>query len=79
MLIWPPGGTPSIARIFLLASFVDIELVSPSARVTSVKLNQTSHSLTDGHPDPTIGPQVYLGPIKIGFILHFRPFLASKS
>ena len=21
--------------------------------------------LTDGHPDPKIGPQVYLGPIKI--------------
>ena len=22
----------------------------------------------DGHPDPTIGPQVYLGPIKRGHI-----------
>ena len=46
-----------------MALSVSIELVSSSARVTSVK----SHKplvVSDGHPDPTIGPQVYLGPIK---------------
>ena len=46
-----------------MALSVDIELVSSSARVTSVK-SQQGVSRTDGHPDPTIGPQVYLGPIK---------------
>ena len=48
-----------------MALSVSIELVSLSARITSVK----SHKgvlVTDGHPDPKIGPQVYLGPIKIG-------------
>ena len=49
----------------LLALSASIELVSSSARVTSVK-SQQPLGLTDGHPDPTIGPQVYLGPIKIG-------------
>ena len=51
-----------------MALSVGIELVSSSARVTSVK-SQQGVSLTDGqtsgHPDPKIGPQVYLGPIKI--------------
>ena len=42
----------------------NIEVVSSSARVTSVKSTQ-GVGLTDGHPDPKIGPQVYLGPIKI--------------
>ena len=41
-----------------------IELVSSSARVTSVKSTQ-GVGLTDGHTDPKIGPQVYLGLIKI--------------
>ena len=45
-----------------MALSVSFDLVSSSARVTSVKSNQTL--LTHGHPDPTIGPQVYLGPIK---------------
>ena len=41
-----------------------IKLVSSSARVKSVK--PAKHLVvTDGHPDPKIGPQVYLGPIKI--------------
>ena len=48
-----------------MALSVSIELVSSSARVTSVKSTQ-GVSLTDGHPDPKIGPQVYLGPIKTG-------------
>ena len=50
-----------------MALSVSIELVSSSARVTSVKSYTTSCSLfvCDGHPDPKIGPQVYLGPIKI--------------
>ena len=30
-----------------------------------LSLNKVAHSLTHGHPDPKIGPQVYLGPIKI--------------
>ena len=56
-----------MARIALLALSVSCDLVSSSARVTSVKSNQTSltRSVTDGQPDPTIGPKVYLGPIKI--------------
>ena len=51
--------------IALLALLVSIKLVSSSARVTSVK----SQGLwrTDGHPDPKIGSQVYLGSIKIGY------------
>ena len=49
--------------IALLTLSVGIDLVSSSARVTSVK-SQQGVSLTDGHPDPKIGPQVYLGPIK---------------
>ena len=30
-----------------------------------LSLNKVSQWRTDGHPDPKIGPQVYLGPIKI--------------
>ena len=51
-----------------MALSVSIELVSSSARVTSVKSQQgvsVSQSVSDGHPDPNIGPQVYLGPIKM--------------
>ena len=40
-----------------------IELLSSSARVTSVKSTK-GVGVCDGHPDPKIGPQVYLGPIK---------------
>ena len=47
-----------------MALSVSIDLLSSSARVTSVKF-QKHHVLTEGHPDPKIGPQVYLGPIKI--------------
>ena len=48
-----------------MALSVSIEFkVSSSAGVTSVKSTQP-HSLTDGHLDSKIGPQVYLGPIKI--------------
>ena len=50
--------------IALLALSVSIELVSSSARVTSVK-SYKPLVVSDGHPDPKIGPQVYLGPIKI--------------
>ena len=50
--------------IALLALSVGIELVSSLARVTSVKSSQ-SLGLSNGHPDPKIGPQVYVGPIKI--------------
>ena len=67
---WPPGCVTCIATlpwIALLALSVSIELVSSSARVTSVK-SQQGVSLTDRHPDPKIGPQVYLGPIKMGHI-----------
>ena len=54
--------------IALLALSVSIELVSWSARVTSVKSYKrlgVCLFVCDGHPDPKIGPQVYLGPIKI--------------
>ena len=47
-----------------MALSVGIELLSSSARVTPVKFTQGVRR-TDGHPDPKIGPQVYLGPIKI--------------
>ena len=50
--------------IALLTLSVSIELVSSSARVTSVKSTQGGVR-SDGHPDPKIGPQVYLGPIKM--------------
>ena len=43
---------------------VCIELVSSSARVTSVN-SAKGVGRSDGHPDPKIGPQVYLGPIKM--------------
>ena len=69
----PPGWVTCIATlpgIALLTLSVGIDLVSSSARVTSVK----SHKgvlVSDGHPDPKIGPQVYLCPIK-------RLLLANK-
>ena len=47
-----------------MALSVSIELVSSSARVTSVKFHK-GVLVSDRHPDPKIGPQVYLGPIKI--------------
>ena len=49
--------------IALLELSVSIKLVASSARVTSVKSHKPL-GVTDGQPDPTIGPQVYLGPIK---------------
>ena len=58
--------------IALLALSVDIELVSSSARVTSVK-SQQGQSVSERHPDPKIRPQVYLGPIKISLeVLVFK-------
>ena len=51
--------------IALLALSVSIELVSSSARVTSVKFHK-GVLVSDRHPDPKIGPKVYLGPIKTG-------------
>ena len=68
---WPPGCVTCIATlpwIALLALSVGIELVSSSTRVTSVKSQQgvsRTDRRTDGQMDPKIGPQVYLGPIKI--------------
>ena len=50
-----------------MALSVSIELVSLSARVTSAKSTQ-GVLVSDGHPDPQIGPQVYLGPIKTKYI-----------
>ena len=49
-----------------MALSVGIELVSSSARVTSVK-SYKRLGVCDGHPDPKIGPQVYL-------IKHFKLF-----
>ena len=45
-----------------MALSASIDLVSPSARVNSVKFQQGI--VSDRDPDPKIGPQVYLGPIK---------------
>ena len=57
-----PGGT-TLPMIALLASSVGIELLSLSARVTSVKSSKRiGRSLR--HPDSKIGPQVHLGSIK---------------
>ena len=50
--------------IALLALSVSIELVSSSARVTSVKSTKGVF-VTDRHPDTKIGPG-HLGPIKTG-------------
>ena len=63
-----------IALIALLALSASIELVSSSARVTSIKFHKPlTHWRTDGHPDPKIGPQVYLGPIKtVGHVTNIR-------
>ena len=64
--IRPPGLVTCIATLpgfVQLALSVGIDLVSSSARVTSVK-SQQGLGLSDGQPDPKIGPQVYLGPIK---------------
>ena len=47
-----------------MALSVSFELASSSARVTSVKSHKPLR-VSDGHPDPKIGPQVYLGPIKM--------------
>ena len=44
-----------------MALSVSIELVSSSARVTSVNSTQgvgLTHSLSDGHPDTKIGPGI---------------------
>ena len=65
---WPPGCVTCIATlpwIAILTLLVSIGLVSSSARVTSVK-SAKGVLLTDGHPDPKIGPQGHLGPIKTG-------------
>ena len=54
----PPGWVTCIATlpgIALLALSVGIDLVSSSARVTSVKF-QKHDSVSDGHPDTKIGP-----------------------
>ena len=68
---WPPGWVTCIATlpgITLLALSVSIELVSSSARVTSVK-SQKPFGLTDGQTNPKIGPQVYLSPIKTHWLI----------
>ena len=76
--IWPSDGITCISYkiawlshfiatlpwIALLTLSVCIELVSSSARVTSVN-SAKGVGRSDGHPDPKIGPQVYLGPIKM--------------
>ena len=60
-----------------MALSVSIELVSSSARVTSVK-SQQGVGLTDGHAGPKIGSQVYLGPIKTGwFFTGSAPYNAA--
>ena len=46
-----------------MTSSVGIELLSASARVTSIK-SAKGVGVTDIGPDPKIGPQGHLGPIK---------------
>ena len=53
--------------VALLALSVGIGLVSSSAGVNSVKSTQ-GLGVSDGHPDPKIGPQVYLGPINVKYL-----------
>ena len=53
-----------LASVENLTSSVSIELVSSSARVTSVK-SQQGVSLSLRQPDPYIGPQGHLGPIEM--------------
>ena len=77
----PPGWVTCIATlpgIALLTLSVGIDLVSSSARVTSVKF-QKHDLLSDRHPDPKIGPQVYLGPIKRWSKLKICTFIISTS
>ena len=72
----PPGWVTCIATlpgIALLTLSVGIDLVSSSARVTSQRCLTYGHP--DGHPDPKIGPQVYLGPIKT----HLSPTMPMRS
>ena len=77
---WPPGCVTCIATlpwIALLALSVGIELVSSLARVTSVKFQQ-GVAVSDWHPDPKIGTQVYL--IKItGLLGNFFLNVSSQS
>ena len=55
-----------------MALSASIELISSSARVTSVKSHKPL-SRSERHPDPKIRPQVYLGPIKISLeVLVFK-------
>ena len=64
--------------ITLLALSLSIELVSSSARVTSVKFHK-GVGQTDGHPDPKIGPQVYLCPIKTCHYIHSPMLFLIRS
>ena len=60
-----------------MALSVGIELVSSLARVTSVKFQQ-GVAVSDGHPDPKIGTQVYL--IKItGLLGNFFLNVSSQN
>ena len=63
--IWSPGGATRIATlpwIALLALSVSIELVSSSARVTSVKFKQVAQFVRDNRIHRS--DQGHLGPIK---------------
>ena len=42
--------------------------------ISYVSTRWLTHGVTDGHPDPKIGPQVYLGPTKIIFGLKLSKF-----
>ena len=60
---WPPG------RITCIATLPWIALLALSVRLSWYPHQPESHQLSlhkvcDGHPDPKIRPQVYLGPIK---------------
>ena len=73
--IWSPDGATCISLHHLhclIALNCPLGIISQywvgifisQSHISKVYKRCWTHSLTDGHPDPKIGPQVYLGPIK---------------
>ena len=68
--IWPPDGIgskfghqPKLAtRLRYLYYYIALDCPIGSYQLSFKKVLE---GLSDGHPDSKIGPQVYLGPIKI--------------
>ena len=60
---WPTDCITCIAT--LLYRHYQLSWYPHQPESHQLSLNNVSYSLTHSHPDTTIGPQVYLGPIKI--------------